>query len=192
MNGFMGDSLQEHNQDSTLPSPPRSIPLVAAASCAVLIAYKDKLMHCKKHLKRLERLWTHTMPDVSADAFRPLLTFLGLMDNLILRRPSALFSTLVTTHLTNIPGEYRSEREFKSCPETWSKVSEHINITTLIYARRPEIVTEFLKLLSFWNNFEIKIPRKVLDLWQHYNKRQEISQTPQSQYRGRESLLSFA
>lgn len=183
---FTGATLQASSQEPILPSPPRSILLVAAAPCSALIPCKDKLkhyppMHCSRSNSKAQsgcgRPRTLTMPDVSAEAFRPLLTFLGLIDNLILRRPSALFSTLVTMHLTSIPGEYMSKRECKSC-KMIERVRTHTNPTILHNKRRPEFVTEVA--------LETKFLRKTLALHQHYNKRQEIPQTPKSQYRGRD------
>lgn len=146
---FMGDTLQASSQEPILPSPPRSIPLVAAALCSALIPRKNKLkcyhppctvQEAPPKPREAAADPELTMPDVSAEACRPLLTFWGLIDNLMLRRPSALFSTLVTMHLTSIPGEYMSKRECKSC-KMIIKVRKHTNPTILHNTRRPEFVT---------------------------------------------------
>lgn len=146
---FMSDSL-EPRPNTALSSQVSS--MVGAAPHSGLIPCKDKLkcspMHCarstSKAYRRCDRPRTRTMPDARAEAFRPLLTFLGSIDNLILRRPSAPFSTLVTMHLTSIPGEYMSESEFKSCPARWSR-EKHTNFTILNTEAR------ICYWSSFWN-----------------------------------------
>lgn len=137
----MNDNLETRTK-SALSSQLSS--MVGAAPRSALIPFKDKLkcscMHRAGAQRGCDRPRKRTMPAASAVELRPLLTFLGSIDNLTLRRPSALFSMLVTMHLTSVPGEYMSGSEFSSCPATRS--TEKHTIFTVLNNVRLEFVTE--------------------------------------------------
>lgn len=56
----------------------------------------------------------HTMPGFRASALSTSLTFLGFRDSLTLFLPLSVMPTLLTTHLTSIPGEKSSDKQTRS------------------------------------------------------------------------------
>lgn len=125
-------------QELKPPSPHRSLP--GWEQLHILLWSHVKTNWNARAQRGCDRPRKLTMPAVSAVEFRPLLTFLGSIDNLTLQRPSSLFSMLVTVHLTSVPGENMSGREFSSCPATWP--TETHRIFTMLNNIRLEFVIE--------------------------------------------------
>lgn len=141
----MNDNLETRTKST--PSTQVSS-MVRAAPHSALIPCKDKLK--EPEMRGCDRPRKLTMPAASAVELRPLLTFLGSIDNLTLRLPSSRFSMLVTMHLTSVPGENMSGSEFNSCPATWP--TEKQTIFTILNNIKLEFVTEA--------DFENKIPEE--------------------------------
>lgn len=130
-------------QELNPPSPHRSLPWWEQLHILLWSHARTNWNAPPCTMQGCDRARKRTMPAVSAVEARPLLTFLGSMDNLTLRRPSSLFSTLVTMHLTSVPGEYMSGRELNSCPATWS--TEKRTVFTILNNVKSRI--------CYWSSF---------------------------------------